>query len=40
MKEFYKVLKSDPDISAQINQLREEVKEFSSKFPMPGFDYK
>ena len=40
MKSFKEAVLSDADISAKINALKEQVKTFASKFPMPGFDEK
>ncbi|EDV27839.1 uncharacterized protein TRIADDRAFT_53932 [Trichoplax adhaerens] len=39
LKEFKEFVISDPDITAKISALRQEVKEFAEQFPMPGQDY-
>lgn len=38
MKDFKDVLSSDPDIKQQLQELKNDVHNFSLKFPMPGFE--
>ncbi|ESN92662.1 hypothetical protein HELRODRAFT_95979 [Helobdella robusta] len=38
LKDFKSKIDVDPDIRGKIQQLRSEVTEFASSFPMPGFD--
>jgi glycine hydroxymethyltransferase len=36
LKDFVEVLDSNDDIKGSIEQMKQEVEEFASKFPMPG----
>ena len=38
LKEFREVVVSNDDIKVQIDQVRADVENFASQFPMPGLD--
>ena len=38
MKAFKDAVVLDPEFIGRIAKLKEEVREFAMKFPMPGFD--
>ncbi|XP_033100596.1 serine hydroxymethyltransferase, mitochondrial-like [Anneissia japonica] len=38
MQEFFDFIQTDDKIKSRISELRKEVEEFASSFPMPGFD--
>ncbi|XP_065052796.1 serine hydroxymethyltransferase, mitochondrial-like isoform X1 [Rhopilema esculentum] len=40
MKAFKEAVVSDSEIRDKITKLREQVREFATKFPMPGFEHK
>lgn len=40
MKSFKEAVLSDADIAPKIERLKEDVRSFANRFPMPGFDEK
>lgn len=38
LADFKNMLESDPEVQEKLKNLRDEVKAFAEKFPMPGFD--